>query len=79
MYDIANDPDDLEVIAAPELVANREDLVATAKELFAAVKSKTIKVRVQQTYALKDVARAHEDLEAMLHLGVVQPPGRPPI
>jgi NADPH:quinone reductase len=45
-------------------IANREDLLATAKELFAAVKNKTIKVRVQQTYALKDAAQAHADLEA---------------
>jgi NADPH2:quinone reductase len=45
-------------------IAGREDLLATAKELFAAVKSKKVKVRVQQTYALKDAARAHVDLEA---------------
>jgi NADPH2:quinone reductase len=45
-------------------VAKREDLLATAKELFAAVKSKKVKVRVDQTYALKDAAQAHVDLEA---------------
>jgi NADPH2:quinone reductase len=45
-------------------IARREDLLATAKELFAAVKSKAVKVRVQQTYALKDAAQAHQDLEA---------------
>jgi NADPH:quinone reductase len=45
-------------------VANREDLLATAKELFAAVKSKKVKVRIDQTYALKDAAQAHADLEA---------------
>ena len=45
-------------------VAEREDLLATAKELFAAVKSGKVKVRVQQTYALKDAAQAHADLEA---------------
>jgi NADPH:quinone reductase len=44
--------------------ANREDLLATAKELFAVVKSGKVKVRVQQTYALKDAAQAHADLEA---------------
>jgi NADPH2:quinone reductase len=44
-------------------IAKREDLLATAKELFAAVKSKAVKVRVQQTYALKDAASAHADLE----------------
>jgi NADPH2:quinone reductase len=45
-------------------VAKREDLLATAKELFAAVKSKKVKVRVDQTYALEDAAQAHRDLEA---------------
>ncbi len=45
-------------------IARREDLLATAKELFAAVKSKKVKVRVDQTYALKDAAQAHMDLEA---------------
>jgi len=45
-------------------VAKREDLLATAKDLFAAVKSKKVKVRIDQTYALKDAAQAHADLEA---------------
>ncbi|MEJ1966302.1 MAG: quinone oxidoreductase [Gammaproteobacteria bacterium] len=45
-------------------IASREDLLATAKELFAAVKSKKVRVRVQQTYALKDAGQAHQDLEA---------------
>lgn len=45
-------------------VANRKELLATAKDLFAAVKSKKVKVRVDQTYALKDAAQAHIDLEA---------------
>jgi NADPH:quinone reductase len=45
-------------------IARREDLVATARELFAAVKSKAVRVRVGQTYALKDAAEAHRDLEA---------------
>jgi NADPH2:quinone reductase len=45
-------------------IARREELLATAKELFAAVKSKAVKVRVGQTYALKDAAQAHADLEA---------------
>jgi NADPH2:quinone reductase len=44
-------------------IAQREDLVATARELFAAVKSKAVRVRVGQTYALKDAAEAHRDLE----------------
>lgn len=45
-------------------VAKREDLVATARELFAAVKNKAVRVRIGQTYALKDAAEAHRDLEA---------------
>lgn len=45
-------------------IASREDLLATAKDLFAAVKSKKVRARVQQTYALKDAAQAHIDLEA---------------
>jgi NADPH:quinone reductase len=45
-------------------IARREDLVATARELFAVVKKKTVKVRVGQTYALADAAEAHRDLEA---------------
>jgi NADPH2:quinone reductase len=45
-------------------IAKHEDLVATARELFAAVKSKAVRVRVGQTYALKDAADAHRDLEA---------------
>ena len=45
-------------------IARREDLLATAKDLFAVVKSRKVKVRVGQTYALKDAAQAHADLEA---------------
>ncbi len=54
-------------VTRPTLVtytAKREDLVATAKDLFAAVKSGRVKIRIDQEYALKDVARAHADLEA---------------
>jgi len=50
-------------------VARREDLVATARELFAAVKSKAVRVRIGQRYALKDAAEAHQDLEARLTTG----------
>jgi NADPH2:quinone reductase len=52
-------------------VARREDLLATARELFAAVKSRKVKVRVDQTYALKDAARAHADLEARKTTGSI--------
>jgi NADPH2:quinone reductase len=44
-------------------IARREDLVVSARELFAVVKSKAVKVRIGQTYALKDAAEAHRDLE----------------
>ncbi len=44
--------------------AKREDLVATAAELFEVVKSGAVKIRVNQTYPLKDAAEAHRALEA---------------
>lgn len=44
--------------------AKRADLVASAKALFEVVKSGKVKVEIPQTYALKDAARAHTDLEA---------------
>lgn len=44
--------------------ASREDLVATAKDLFDVVKSGAVKIEVNQTYALKDAAQAHRDLES---------------
>jgi NADPH:quinone reductase len=43
--------------------AKREDLVAMAKELFEVVTSGAVKIAVNQTYALKDAAQAHRDLE----------------
>ena len=45
-------------------VASREDLVATANELFDVVGRGIVKVEINQTYALKDAAQAHRDLEA---------------
>jgi len=44
--------------------ARREDLLATAAELCAAVRAGGVKVEIQQTYALKEAAAAHRDLEA---------------
>ena len=44
--------------------AQRKDLEAGAKELFDMVKSGKVKIEVNQTYALKDAAQAHRDLEA---------------
>jgi NADPH2:quinone reductase len=43
--------------------AKREDLLDLANQLFAVVKSGVVKVEINQTYALKDVAQAHRDLE----------------
>jgi len=39
-------------------------LVATTDELFAIVASGVVKSEVNQTYALRDTAQAHRDLEA---------------
>jgi NADPH2:quinone reductase len=44
--------------------ASRADLVATANELFDVVKTGKVKIAINQTYALKDAAQAHRDLEA---------------
>jgi NADPH2:quinone reductase len=45
-------------------VAKREDLIATASDLFAVVGSGAVKIPVNQTYALKDAEQAHRDLES---------------
>jgi NADPH:quinone reductase len=44
--------------------AKRENLMAMAKELFEVVESGAVKITVNQTYPLKDAAKAHIDLEA---------------
>ena len=46
------------------LKATREATQAMADDLFGMVSSGKIKIRVDQRYALKDVAQAHRDLEA---------------
>jgi NADPH2:quinone reductase len=53
-------------VTRPSLVAyasRREDLEAGAKALFDVVKSGKVKIEINQTYALKDAAQAHRDLE----------------
>ncbi len=45
-------------------VASREDLLATANDLFDVVARGIVKIEVNQTYALKDAAQSHRDLEA---------------
>ena len=43
--------------------ARRSDLLAMASELFDLVVAGTLRVEINQRYALKDVAQAHRDLE----------------
>jgi NADPH2:quinone reductase len=43
--------------------AKREDLLSIANNLFAVVASGKVKIPVNQTYALKDARKAHEDLQ----------------
>jgi NADPH2:quinone reductase len=68
-------PTDLGILSAkgslyvtrPTLIsytARREELVAAAKELFDMVLSGKVKVAPRQSYALKDAAQAHRDLES---------------
>jgi NADPH2:quinone reductase len=54
-------------ITRPTLVSytsKRDDLVATAKDLFDVVLSGKVKIEVNHRYPLKDAARAQQDLEA---------------
>jgi NADPH2:quinone reductase len=44
--------------------AKRADMVAMAQDLFDAVLSGKVKIEVNQTYALKDAAQAHRDLQS---------------
>jgi NADPH2:quinone reductase len=44
--------------------ATREDLVKAAAELFAMVKSRKVKILINQTYPLREAAQAHRDLES---------------
>jgi NADPH2:quinone reductase len=45
-------------------IATRAELQEAAAELFAVVAKGAVKVHIGQTYALRDVAQAHRDLEA---------------
>jgi len=45
-------------------ITTRERTQAMADDLFAAVTSGQVKIRIDQTYALADIAQAHRDLEA---------------
>jgi len=67
-------PVDLQVLSAkgslfvtrPTLMtytAQRADLLASATDLFEVVRSGAVRIEIQQSYALKDAAQAHRDLE----------------
>ena len=47
-----------------DYTATRQDLESMARETFAAVKKKVVKVQILQRYKLTDAAQAHRDLEA---------------
>src|SRR2546421_6208739 len=54
-------------LTRPTLVnytATREDLLTAARELFAVVKSGAVKIKINQTYPLREAAQAHADLES---------------
>lgn len=68
-------PVDLQILAAkgslfltrPTLMtynARREDLMASAAELFEVVRAGHVRIEVNQTYPLAEAAQAHRDLEA---------------
>jgi NADPH2:quinone reductase len=52
-------------------VAKREDLIANATELFDVVSKGIVKINVNHTYALKDGAQAHRDLEGRKTTGSI--------
>jgi NADPH2:quinone reductase len=43
--------------------ASREDLLTAARELFEVVQSGAVKIAINQTYPLREAARAHRDLQ----------------
>jgi NADPH2:quinone reductase len=54
-------------LTRPTLVnytATPEDLATAARELFSVVKKGAVKIRVNQTYPLREAAQAHRDLES---------------
>lgn len=54
-------------LTRPTLVnytATRADLDTAARELFAVVKKKAVKIAINQTYPLREAAQAHRDLES---------------
>jgi NADPH2:quinone reductase len=45
-------------------IRTTDELTRLSRELFSVVKSGAVKIEVNQTYALKDAAKAHRDLES---------------
>ena len=61
-------------VTHPSLIdytATRAELLETANDLFAMVGSGKIKIDVNHTYALRDAAQAHRDVEARKTTGSV--------
>jgi NADPH:quinone reductase len=50
-------------------IARRADLDRTARELFEVIGSGVVRIEIGQTYALRDVAQAHRDLEGRRTVG----------
>jgi NADPH2:quinone reductase len=50
-------------------MARREDLLATARDLFEVVRSGAVTIEIRQTYPLAEAARAHRDLEGRRTMG----------
>lgn len=50
-------------------IAKRADLERSARELFEAIGGGAVRVEIGQTYALRDVAQAHRDLEGRRTVG----------
>jgi NADPH2:quinone reductase len=51
--------------------AKRSDLLAMAADLFGVVGSGAVKIPINQTYPLKDAAKAHRDLESRATTGSI--------
>jgi len=47
-----------------DFLRERADLLAAAGELFGVIEDGTVRIQINQTYALQDAAQAHRDLEA---------------
>jgi NADPH2:quinone reductase len=55
----------------PDYTMTREELLATASDLFTMVQSGRIRVDISATYPLREAARAHADLEARRTTGSI--------